>query len=150
MSHSKCKIWIHAIFATKDRRPLIHPRARAKIHALIRKELVATGCWVELINGTDDHVHALFLLNPKVAVTDVQKQVKGASSHEVNASEWIPEKFAWQTGYAAFSVSESHVAKVREYIRNQEEHHRTLTFAEEYERFLKHYGLLESSGFPGA
>lgn len=148
MPHSNCKIWIHAIFSTKDRRPLIH--ARVKIHTLIRKELVATDCWVDVVNGTADHVHALFLLSPKIAVSDVLKQVKGSTSHEVNSTQLIPEKFAWQTGYGAFSVSESHVAKVREYIQNQEEHHRTLSFADEYERFLKHYGLLESSGFTGA
>lgn len=142
MSHSKCKIWIHAVFSTKDRQPLIRPHAEAKIFALVRKELTASGCWVDIVNGTDDHIHALFLLTPTLAVSDVLKQAKGGSSHEVNATGLLPEKFAWQTGYGAFSVSESHVGRVRDYILSQKEHHRTVAFAEEYERFLHHYGLL--------
>jgi REP element-mobilizing transposase RayT len=74
---------------------------------------------VRIINGMPDHVHCLLLLNPNKAVTEIIKQVKGSCSHEINKQNIIKEKFAWQTGYAAYSVSESVLEKVFQYIKNQ-------------------------------
>ena len=149
MSHSKTKIWIHAVFSTKNRQPFIRKTVRDFLYRHIRQELTDAGCIVDSINGIDDHVHILFLLKPQLAVSDVMKQIKGSSSHEINGLDVIPDKFAWQTGYGAFSVSESQVERVRQYIAHQEQHHQKMTFAEEYRRFMKQYGLLvdEDGGF---
>lgn len=88
-----------------------------------------------------DHVHCLFLLSPQKSISEVIKQIKGSSSHFINQNNFIAEKFAWQTGYAAFSVSESIVEKVFEYIKNQKSHHQKRTCQQEYEEFLKLYRL---------
>ena len=141
MPHSYNKIWIHAIWATKERTPLILPTVEKQIFDFIRKQLRETGCPVRIINGMPDHVHCLFLLNPQKSIAEIIKQIKGSSSHFVNQSDLLQEKFVWQTGYAAYSVSESVVEKVFQYIKNQKQHHRKKTFQEEYDAFLKLYGL---------
>ncbi|GAB4025755.1 IS200/IS605 family transposase [Spirosoma gilvum] len=141
MSHSKSKLWVHAVFSTKDRQPLIIPVIRQTVHIELRNQLINLGCFVDCIGGVADHVHLLFLLNPKKSIADVLKQLKGGSSHAFNQAKLTATHFAWQTGYGAFSVSESHVPRVRTYIQNQEEHHRKLSYQEEYRRFMMHYGL---------
>jgi REP element-mobilizing transposase RayT len=107
----------------------------------MREQLIESGCLVRIINGMPDHVHLLFLQNPKTAVTDIIKQVKGNTSHWVNGQNLMHDKFAWQTGYAAYSVSESQVEKVFQYIKNQKEHHSKKTFLQEYEEFMELHGL---------
>jgi len=144
MPHSFNKIWIHAIWATKGRTPLISGAVEKKIYEFISTQLREQGCPVRIINGMPDHIHCLFLLNPQKSIAEVIKQIKGSSSHYINQNNLIAEKFAWQTGYAAFSVSESAVEKVFLYIKNQKKHHHKKTFTEEYEAFLKLYGLNES------
>lgn len=141
MPHSYNKIWIHAIWATKERIPLIQPRIKQKIFQLISEQLREQGCPVRIINGMPDHIHCLFLLNPLKAVAEIIKQIKGSSSHFVNHNNLISDKFCWQTGYAAYSVSESVVEKVFQYIKNQKQHHLKKTFQQEYDDFLKLYGL---------
>ena len=143
MPHSFNKIWIHAIWATKDRVPMIHSTVEQKIFLYISEQFRELGCPIRIINGMPDHIHCLFLLNPQKSIADIVKQIKGSSSHFINQNNLIVEKFAWQTGYAAYSVSESAVEKVFEYIKNQKSHHQKKTFQQEYEAFLKLYGLDE-------
>jgi len=94
-----------------------------------------------LINGPRDHVHLLFVLPASVALSQFMQKIKA------NPSRWIHEQwpeqasFSWQTGYAAFSVSESNLGRVREYVARQEEHHRRLSFQEEVVAFLKKHGI---------
>ena len=137
MSHSYNKIWIHAIWATKERTPLINSVAEHKVHQYIAEQLREFGCPVRIINGMSDHIHCLFLLNPQKSMAEVIKQIKGSSSHYINQNNLIAEKFSWQTGYAAYSVSESVVEKVFTYIKNQKIHHQKKSFNQEYEEFLK-------------
>jgi len=141
MPHSFNKIWIHAIWSTKERLPLIHQTVEGKIHQFINEQLREQGCPVRIINGMPDHIHCLFLLSPQKSIAEVIKQIKGSSSHFINQQNLISEKFAWQTGYAAYSVSESAVDKVFQYIKNQKQHHNKKTFQQEYEDFLKLYGF---------
>jgi len=136
MPQSLVRIWIHALWSTKERQPLIEPSVENEIYALMRQELIDPGCPVRIINGMPDHVHSLFLLNPQKSIADVIKQVKGSSSHSINEQNLICQKFVWQGGYAAYSVSESQVEKVFQYIRNQKSHHLHKTFREEYEQFV--------------
>ena len=115
MPHSFTKIWIHAIWSTKEREPLIDQSVEQDIYNFISEQLKEQGCPVRIINGMPDHIHCLFLLSAQESISNVIKQVKGSSSHFINQSNLVPEKFAWQTGYAAYSVSESVVEKVFEY-----------------------------------
>ncbi len=88
-----------------------------------------------------DHVHCLFLLNPQKTITDVIKQIKGSSSFYINKNNLTTEKFAWQTGFGAFSVSESVLDKTFHYINNQKQHHKNKSSSDELLEFLKLYGL---------
>jgi putative transposase len=88
-----------------------------------------------------DHVHCLFLLNPQKSIADVIKQIKGSTSHWINEQNLIHEKFAWQTGYAAYAVSESQLQKVFQYIKSQKVHHAKTTFLKEYDEFIKVHGF---------
>ncbi len=142
MSHSFIKIWIHAIWATKERQPLIKPQIETSLHQHMYREFSDVGCSVRIINGMPDHIHCLFLLNAQKGIAEVIKQVKGASSHWVNEQNIIADKFAWQTGYGAYSVSESQLEKVFLYIKNQKVHHAKNTFQKEYDEFIKVHGLV--------
>ncbi|MBK7700024.1 MAG: IS200/IS605 family transposase [Saprospiraceae bacterium] len=141
MPHSFNKIWIHAIWSTKDRHPFIHSNVEHKIYHFISEQFREQGCPVNIINGMPDHVHCLFLLSPQKSIAEVIKQIKGSSSHYINQNNLIVDKFSWQTGYAAYSVSESVVDKVHNYIHNQKQHHAKKTFQQEYDEFIKLYGL---------
>jgi REP element-mobilizing transposase RayT len=134
-------MWIHSLWSTKERYPLIITTAEKKIYDLMSNEFIEAGCPVRIINGMADHVHSLFLLNPNKAVTDIIKQVKGSCSHEINKQNITKEKFAWQTGYAAYSLSESATGKVFQYIKNQKKHHEKMSFQQEYENFIRLHGF---------
>ena len=141
MSHSFNKIWIHAIWATKNRKSFIDKSIENKIYHYISEQLREQGCPVRIINGMPDHIHCLFLLSPKKSIADIIKQIKGSSSHFINQNNFIAVKFSWQTGYAAYSVSESVLEKVYQYIKNQKQHHQKRTFMQEYEKFIQLCGL---------
>ncbi|WP_456315155.1 IS200/IS605 family transposase [Pseudomonas shirazensis] len=141
MSQSFTKLWIHAIWATKNRQELIDYSIDKKLYDFIHEELIHLGCPVRIINGMPDHVHVLFLQNPQKTISDIVKQIKGSSSHFINRGEFILEKFAWQTGYAAFSVSESQLDIVYYYIKNQKKHHLKKNGQDEFDEFVKLHGL---------
>lgn len=137
MSHSYNKIWIHAVWSAKNRLPLIKPEYEKTIYSLIAGKLKELSCPVRIINGMPEHIHCLFLQNPQKFIIDIIKQIKGSSSHAVNHQNISSEPFAWQTGYAAYSVSESAVEKVFEYIANQKQHHLKRTFQQEYDELIR-------------
>ena len=141
MPHSFNKIWIHAIWATKNRIHYIDSSIEDNVYLFINQQLRDMGCPVRIINGMPDHIHCMFLLSPKKSIAEVIKQVKGSSSYFINQNNLISKKFAWQTGYAAYSVSESIVNKVFLYIKNQKAHHQKKSFQEEYDEILKIYGI---------
>ncbi|MDX5347705.1 MAG: IS200/IS605 family transposase [Hymenobacteraceae bacterium] len=125
----------------KDRQKLITQDVEQKIYALIREQFKENGCTARIINGMPDHVHCLFLLNSGKSISEIIKQTKGSTSHTINQSNLFSQKFAWQTGYAAFSVSESVLDKVIAYIENQKHHHKSRTFQDEFNALLKLNGL---------
>ncbi|MCU0345259.1 MAG: IS200/IS605 family transposase [Ignavibacterium sp.] len=130
------------MFSTKDREPLIKPEFEIELYNHIKEKLENDfECKVMIINGMSEHVHQLFLLSPKFSVETIFKNLKGESSHWINQSSFIKQKFAWQTGYGAFSVSESMVNEVEKYIFGQKEHHRKLSFDQEVELLIKKYNL---------
>ncbi len=142
MSHSLCKIWVHSIFGTKYRANIIPLEHEREIHNLMLEEFRKLDCRVREINGTENHVHALFLLDKKYSPAKVMKQVKGAVSIKINDLKLSDYHFKWQVGYGAFSVSESRVKAVQHYIKRQKEHHRDQeNFKEELTRFWRIYGM---------
>lgn len=142
MSHSLTKIWIHGIIRTKNSAPLIKPDFENELYEHIKTRLeMDFGCKLRAINGTVNHLHILFLQSPLISISDLFKNVKGETSHWINNSNFSTEKFVWQTGYAAFSVSESMLDKLEFYVKNQKEHHKKISFEEEINVFMKKYGL---------
>lgn len=141
MSHSLCNIWVHGIICTKHRQRLITPVAEPTIHQWIVEELINLECRLRAINGVEDHIHLLFLLNSKYALSQVFKQIKGTVSHRVNQADLIPDKFTWQTGYSAFSVSPSRLDQTELYIQKQKEHHRLETYYQEMEKIYRVHGF---------
>lgn len=137
MPHSYNRIWIHAIWSTKKRLPFIVPEIENTLFGFISNQFKDSGCRVRMINGMPDHIHCLFLLSPTKSIAEIIKQIKGSSSHYLNDEKRLPDKFAWQTGYAAYSVSESVLEKVYRYIKNQKQHHQKKGFENEFEEFLK-------------
>ena len=146
MSHSLLKVYIHSIINTKDKEPLIIKNVKDTITKYIKSYMFDNGYYVSAIHCMPQHVHLLFTLNKDKSISDTFQNLKGNSSHWINQQNIIKQKFAWQPGYAAFSVSESQLPKVVAYINNQEEHHRKITFEEEYQKFLELYGLDNKSG----
>ena len=135
------KVWIHLIWATKNRFPFLKKPIRAKLFSHIKENANNKNIHLDFINGFDQHVHALISLKADQAIAKVARLLKGESSHWVNEKQLTSPKFSWQEEYMAVSVSHSAVNRVRDYIKNQEEHHRTKTFAEEYQMFLDRYGF---------
>ena len=144
MSHSASKIWIHAIWSTKDRLPMIRPEMELYLYGFISKLLDEMGCPSRILSGTEDHVHCLFLLNPQRSVAEVLKHIKGSSSHYVNFENLVAEKFSWQKGYLAFSVSDSSMEKVVEEIKRQKEYHCAKGYVEEHNDLLRMHGVYPS------
>ncbi len=139
MSHALVKIWIHAVFRTKNEAVIIPPDLRPILNQQITDILIEQNCKVRIVNSVKDHVHCLFLLAADVNIARVIKNLKGISSHWINHENLTRSKFTWQVGYGAFSVSESGVPNVEKYIHNQERHHQKMTFQEEYDRFMAIY-----------
>ena len=138
MAQSLARLWTHLIFSTKERFPfLADEQVRHDMHAYLATVLRSCDCETMIVNGTADHVHALFALSRKHSSACVVKEIKRTSSSRVKEVSPALRKFHWQNGYGAFSVSQSHVGRVCQYIENQERHHRRRTFQDEYREFLK-------------
>lgn len=135
------KVWIHLIWSTKNRNKIISKDLKYKLYDHIKENAMKKEIYLDFINGTEDHIHLLVSLKSDQSLSNVTRLLKGESSFWVNQNKMINGKFEWQDEYIAISVSESIVPKVREYIGNQEEHHRTKTFTEEFDLFIKKYGF---------
>ena len=142
MSHAYARNHLHIIFGTKGRRANIKPAIQENLWAYIRGIARNYRMDLEAIGGTDNHVHLLLVLPPKLSLSHAMRAIKA------NSSKWMNENghlFAWQEGYAAFSVSASLVEAVGEYIRNQPEHHKKRTFEQEFLALLKKHGIVADS-----
>ena len=142
MAHTFTHLIIHVIFSTKDRLPQITPDLQPHLFPYMGGIVRDLGGKALLINGVADHVHGLLALPPTVTVADMMRGLKANSSHWVH-QKWPQEhsKFGWQTGYGAFSVSQSNVPDVVKYIEGQEAHHRKVSFQDEFVTFLKKHGI---------
>ena len=142
MSQSLSKMWSHLIFSTKDRYPFLSDNSvREQLHAYLATILRNHDCPTLQVGGAADHVHVLFALSKNHSVAQVVYEVKRSSSKWIKTKGLAYKKFYWQSGYGAFSVSQSHVEQVRRYILRQEQHHRKVTFQDEYREFLRRYDV---------
>ena len=130
------KIWIHAVWTTKNREHYLKKRIRQDLFEHIKFNANEKGICIDYINGYVDHVHALISLNADQNIADIMNLIKGESSYWINKSELTETKFAWQSNYYAASISKSHVERVRNYIRNQETHHSSQTLDDEIEELF--------------
>jgi REP element-mobilizing transposase RayT len=142
MSQSFAKIYVHLIFSTKNREPVLHDSVRDSLHRYQATVLQNLGCPPVLINSGADHVHILFELSRTVAVREVVEEVKTSSSKWIKTQGKEFAGFAWQAGYGAFGVSESNRLAVEKYIAGQKEHHRKKSFQEEYRAFLEKHRVV--------
>ena len=129
----------HIVFSTKERRPFLRDAWRSKMHEYLGGTVRGLGGIPEAIGGVADHVHLLVGLRATHCLADFMQELKKAAS--VWAKENHEAEFAWQDGYAAFTVSYTHIDLVKEYIRTQEEHHRQTDFIEELKRLLEKNGV---------
>jgi putative transposase len=141
MPQSLANIYIHLIFSTKDRFPFLCEKVRPDLHAYMAAVLANLKCPVITLNSVEDHVHILFKLARTVTVAKAVEDVKKSSSKWIKTQGVTFGKFAWQAGYCAFSVSESNTPQVEQYIKNQQEHHRTKSFQDEYREFLRKHNI---------
>ena len=135
------KAMIHFIWATKNRVPLITSDLKLQLLPHIKAQCLKKDIFLDTLNCLEDHIHLLISLGTEQTISKVAQLIKGESSFWINSSKLISSKFEWQDEYIALSVSESGLDKVRQYIGNQEEHHKKKTFTQEYQDFLKLHGL---------
>ena len=135
MPHSYTNLLYHIVFATKGRSPLLDMELRPRLYDYLGGTVRGLGGVTLEIGGVADHVHALVKLRQDIAVSEFLKKLKANSSGWLNRSR--RDKFAWQEGYAAFTVSESQVERVRRYIKVQDEHYRKVNFADELMALLR-------------
>ena len=138
------KVMIHLIWSTKARDKIISKELNPMLLNHIKENSIKKGIFIDRLNCVEDHIHLLISLGTEQTISKIAMLIKGESSFWVNKQKLIKEKFEWQDEYIALSVSESAIAKVRQYIENQEEHHRKKTFAQEYEEFLSVHGFSRS------
>jgi REP element-mobilizing transposase RayT len=139
------KVWIHFVWSTKNRQPLLSDEIRPKVFRHIRHNAGEKGIFIDFIGGYVDHVHCLVSLGTDQTIEKIIQLIKGESSFWINRNKLCEEKFEWQDEYFAVSVSESVIDKVRDYIKRQEEHHRKQTFKDEFEIFLVKAGFQKFS-----
>jgi REP element-mobilizing transposase RayT len=136
------KVYIHFVWSTKNRYPYLNSKAlRQKVWHHIKENAKEKGIFVDFVNGYNDHCHCLVSLGVDQTIQKVMQMIKGESSFWINKNNLTTEKFEWQDEYFAVSVSESIIDTVRNYIKNQEEHHRKKTFQQEYDAFVDKYGF---------
>src|SRR6266481_655315 len=141
MSDSYTNLLYHIVFSTKERRPLITPEYEVRLYDYIGGMIRKVGGISLELNGTSDHIHLLAKLRPDCALSDVLRDLKANATgcmHDVFPSL---KNFSWQRGYGAFTVSQSNVEEVRQYIGRQKEHHQKVSFRDEFIQFLKANGI---------
>ena len=138
---SYVKIWVHAVWGTKNHERILTKDIRKQFFQHIRENAKEKQIYVDFINGEMEHMHCLLALNADMSIAKVIQLIKGESAFWANKHSLTNPKLEWADEYFAVSVSESILDKVREYIKNQEEHHKKMTFKDEFEKFKSKYGF---------
>lgn len=141
MAGTFSQIYIQVVFAVQGRANLIDKSLKDDLHKYIAGIIKGKDQKSIIVNGMPDHIHAFIGLRPVMGISDLVRDIKNNSSNFINSNKFVKGKFSWQEGYGAFSYSHSHIKNVYDYILNQELHHKTLTFKEEYIEFLKKFNI---------
>jgi putative transposase len=137
MPNTYTQLLIHGVFAVKYRAAVIEKTWQNELFGYIGETLNGLGHKTPIVNGVTDHVHLLFGMKPTLALSDTMRDVKSNSSKWLNKKGTLKADFAWQDGFGGFSISKTHLDSVYNYIKNQEEHHKKVTFKEEYLKLLR-------------
>lgn len=135
------KLYVHCVFTPKGRHSLLNDSIRKNIHKYIYGIVKGKNCNPIAINGTSDHIHILVGFCPSISIENLVRDIKRSSSLYINANNLLTAKFSWQDGYGAFTVGYPELDKVYRYILNQQTHHLTGSFKEEYMGILKDQGI---------
>ena len=141
MAQSLAQLYTHIVFSTKKRFPFVKPAIEKELYAYMGSTIKRIGGIPFMINGVPDHVHIFSTLPKTVALSKFIEEIKRNSSRWIKTKGTTYQHFAWQNGYAGFSVSSSKKDTVLRYIANQKKHHETLTFKDEVLKFLKEYEI---------
>jgi putative transposase len=142
MSQSLVQIYLHTVFSTKNREPFLSDKTfRDRTHAYLAGICKNLDCPAIIVGGVEDHVHILCRFGKQVEVATLIRELKRDSSKWIKENNTRLADFHWQAGSGAFSVSPSHIDALKEYIRNQEDHHRQETFQDEFRRLCRKYGI---------
>lgn len=140
------KVWLHFVWSTKERFPYLNDEVRQRVFDHIRENAREKGIFIDFINGYVDHVHCLISLGSDQTIAGLMQAIKGESSFWINKNSLTKARFAWQDEYFVASVADSEIDRVRNYIRNQEEHHKNISFDQEFEGFLLRAGFEKFKG----
>ncbi len=136
------KVYIHFVWSTKNWDPILKTKElRKKVWQHIRENAIEKGIFIDFINGFSQHCHCLISLGGDQTIQKIMQLIKGESAHWINKIQLTETQFEWQNDFWAASVSPSGLDRVREYIKNQEDHHSRRTFKEEIDEFIEKYGF---------
>jgi REP element-mobilizing transposase RayT len=140
-------VYIHFVWSTKNRFPYLDSKElRVQVWNHIRENAIEKGIFVDFISGYHDHCHCLVSMGADQSIQKVMQMIKGESSYWINKNRLTTEKFDWQDEYYAVSLSESDIDRVRNYIKNQEEHHSKVSYQQECHEFISKYGFERHRG----
>ena len=142
MSQSLSKILVHAVFSTKDRQPFLRDQSlRLELHHYLGGILANLDCQPITVGGVEDHIHFLCALSRTHTAAEIIKETKRGSSLWIKTKATDLRDFAWQEGYGIFSIGFSQIEPVKKYIAGQEEHHRKVSFQDEFRELLRRYEI---------
>lgn len=139
MANTYTQIHIQSVFSVQNRDCIIRRTWKNELYQYITGIIQNHGHKLMAINGMPDHIHLFFGMRPTQSLSDLMQDIKGDSSKWINQKGFVKGRFSWQEGYGAFSYSKSHIERVIDYIKTQEEHHRLKSFTEEYLEFLEKF-----------
>lgn len=141
MANTYTQLYFHIVFAVKGRKNLISIDWKDELYKYITGVVTNKNQKLMIINGMPDHIHLLIGTKPDCNLSDLVRDIKANSSKWINEKKFLIGKFEWQTGFGAFTLGQSQIPRIVNYIKNQEEHHKKKTFKNEYIAFLKAYEI---------
>jgi len=147
MANTYTQLYFQIVFAPEGRQNLIHKKNKEELHKYITGIVTQRGQKLLAVHCMPDHTHILVGLKPSVALSDLVRDVKNASTNFINTKRWMSGRFSWQEGFGAFTYGHSQLTGIINYIRDQERHHARRTFRDEYLRFLKKYEIEHDERF---
>lgn len=136
MPKTHSSVWLHIIWSTKHRKPVLFRSFRFDLFNYLKKYAEENDIYLDIINGVEDHLHLLIRLKTTQKISEVVNLLKGASSRWINLNLDLQDKFQWQNGYGVFSINEKDILKVRSYIYNQELRHKSISYSQEVKRLV--------------